>query len=324
MRNEFTAAWAFAVLAFAAPALAQSGAEDFPNRPVRMVVPFPAGGPADVLTRILTQHMTTLWPKGFIIENRAGGNTAIAAQQVARSAPDGYTLLIALDTTLVMNSFKTTGLSYKTSDFALVSMLATTTSILVVPANGAKTVEDLIAKGRANQGKLNYGAGIIPTRLAGFLFTKLAGFEAAFVPYKGSAEVVQGLLDGSIDYAVDGIAPHLNLIRDGRLRALAKLDDAQLVSLPELKPLHSFPGLSGLGQMSVWIALAAPAGTPAPIVSRIHQAVVATTEDAGTKSRLAAIGIRAIHSTPEATTAFVKAETERWGPIVKESGIVIE
>lgn len=325
MKHSITLALAAFILSGAPDkGIAQSGAEDFPNRAVRLVVPFPAGGPADVLARILAQHMTEQWSKGFVIENRPGGNTAIGAQQVARSAPDGYTLLVALDTTLVMNSFKTTNISYKTSDFALISLVATTTSILVVPANGPKTVEELVAKGRANQGKLNYGAGIIPTRLAGFLFTKMAGFEAAFVPYKGSAEVVQGLLDGSIDYAVDGIAPHLNLIKDGRLRGLAKLDDAPLESLPDLKPLYGFPGLKDLGAMSVWIGIAAPAETPAPIVARIHKALVNTTDNPGIKQRLAAIGIRATNSTPEDFTAFVKAETAKWGPVVKESGIVID
>ncbi len=327
MRARFAALLALATLVHAgsAPALrAQTGAEDFPNRPVRIVVPFPAGGPADVLARILTQHMGEQWTKGFIIENRPGGNTAIGAQQVARAAPDGYTLLVALDTTLVMNAFRTTNISYKLSDFALVSLVATTTSILVVPASGAKSVEDLIASGRANQGKLNYGAGIIPTRLAGFLFTKMAGFEAAFVPYKGSAEVVQGLLDGSINYAVDGIAPHLNLVKDGRLRALAKLDEAPLASLPDLKPLHTFPGLKDLGNMSVWIGIAAPAGTPAPIIDKIYKGFANTTNNPGVKERLSAIGIRATNSTPEEFTKFVNAEIAKWGPIVKESGIIIE
>ena len=308
----------------ALPAVAQNEAADFPNRPIRIIVPFPAGGPADVFTRIMAQHMTETWTKGFIIENRPGGNTAIGAVAVARSAPDGYTLLTALDTTLVMNAFRTTNISYKLSDFALISRVATTTSILVVPASGAKSVEELVANGRANDGKLNYGAGIIPTRLAGFLFTKMSGFKAAFVPYKGSPEVVQGLLDGSINYAVDGIAPHLNLIRDGRLRALAKLDDAPLASLPDLKPLHSYPGLNELGNMSVWIGMAAPAGTPAPIVDKLYKAFANTTGNAAVAKRLSDIGIRATSNTPKEFETFVKAEIEKWGPIVKESGIVIE
>lgn len=321
----FARAVLLACAAFSTPAFAQGEpAADFPSRPIRIVVPFPAGGPADVLTRILAQHMGETWTRGFVIENRPGGNTAIGAQAVARAAPDGYTLLTALDTTLVMNAFRTTNISYKLSDFALISRVATTTSILVAPADGARTVEELIANGRANNGKLNYGAGIIPTRLAGFLFTKMAGFNAAFVPYKGSAEVVQGLLDGSINYAVDGIAPHLNLVRSGRLRALAKLDDAPLASLPDLKPLHSYPGLKDLGNMSVWIGIAAPAGTPAPIVDKLYKAFADATSNPGVVKRLGDIGIRATNNTPAEFEAFVKAEIEKWGPIVKESGIVIE
>ena len=303
---------------------AQAGVEDYPNRPVRLVIPFPAGGPSDVLGRILGQHISEQWGKQIVIENRAGANSAIAAQAVARSAPDGYTWLMAMDMTLVLNVMKTTGVGYKVEDFALVSLTALNTSILVVPANGPKTVEELIAKGRANNGKLNYGAGIIPTRLAGFLFTKLSGFEAAFVPYKGSPDVVVGLLDGSIDFAVDGIAPHLNLIKDGRLRALAKMNNRPLAAFPDLKPLHSFPGLSGIGEMSTWQSIIVPAGTPQGIITKIHKVIVAATEDPVVRQKLGVLGMYPIHNTPEEFAKLVKEELLRWGPIVKDSGIVLD
>lgn len=312
---------AFSVM-IASPALAQDS--DYPNRAPRIIVPFPAGGPTDVLARFLAQHISEQWGKQIVIENRPGANSAIGAQVVARAAPDGYTLLMAMDTTLVMNSIKTTGVSYKVEDFALISLAAMNTSILVVRADGPRTVGELIAKGRANPGKLNYGAGIIPTRLAGYLFTKMSGFEAAFVPYKGSPEVVQGLLDGSIDYAVDGIAPHFNLIKDGRLRALAKLNARPLASMPELQPLHTFAGLKGLGEMSTWVGIVAPAGTPQPIIDKIQKATVTATQDETIKQKLVALGIVPMNSTPQEFAAFVKAEIGKWAPIVKESGIVID
>ncbi len=326
MRAMLKAASALLAMSISAatPVFAQSGAEDFPNRPIKLVIPFPAGGPSDVLGRILGQHISEQWGKQIVIENRPGANSAIAAQAVARSTPDGYTWLMAMDMTLVLNAIKTTGVSYKVEDFALISLAALNTSILIVPANGPKTVEELVAKGRANNGKLNYGAGIIPTRLAGYLFTKLSGFEAAFVPYKGSPDVVVGLLDGSIDYAVDGIAPHLNLIKEGRLRALAKMNDRPLEAFPDLKPLHSYPGLSSIGEMSTWQSIIVAAGTPQPIIAKIHKAIVASTEDPVIKQKLGALGMYPIHNTPEEFAKLVKDEIAKWGPVVKDSGIVIE
>ncbi|HEY8578594.1 MAG TPA: tripartite tricarboxylate transporter substrate binding protein [Beijerinckiaceae bacterium] len=313
-----------ALLAAVACGVAQAqGAADYPSRAVRLVVPFPAGGPTDVLARFLAQHMSETWKQGVVVENRAGANSAVGAQVVANAAPDGYTLLMAMDTTLVMNPIAMANLSYKPEDFTLISMAAVNTSILVVPANGPKTVEELIAKGRANPGKLNYGAGIIPTRLAGYLFTKLAGMEAAFVPYKGSSDVVQGLLDGSIDYAVDGIAPHAPLIQDGKLRALAKLNDRPLASMPDLKPLHQVANMPALGEMSTWVGVVGPAGTPRPIVEKVRAAVVAATNDETIRKKLLPLGIVATNSTPEEFSAFVKSELTKWAPIVKESGIVV-
>ncbi|MDB5571439.1 MAG: Tripartite-type tricarboxylate transporter, receptor component TctC [Hyphomicrobiales bacterium] len=315
---------AFAALGFSASAqTADRDAAEFPSRPVRIVVPFPAGGPTDVLARFLGQHLSEQWGKGVVIENRPGANSAIGAQAVAHAQADGYTLLMAMDTTLVMNPIATSQLSYKVADFAPISMAAVNTSVLVVPANGPKTVQELIAKGRANPGKLNYGAGIIPTRLAAILFNKQAGVEATFVPYKGSSDVVQGLLDGSIDYAVDGIAPHLALIKDGKLRALAKLNNRQLDSLPGVEPLAQVANMPSLGEMSTWVGVVAPAGTPRAIVDKIQKSVALATQDKAMQSKLLPLGIVAVNSTPEEFDAFVKSETAKWGPVLRESGITM-
>jgi tripartite-type tricarboxylate transporter receptor subunit TctC len=321
---------AFAALAFSALCVSASAqtepdakTREYPTQPVRIIVPFPAGGPTDVLARFLGQHLSQQWRQSVVIENRPGANSAIGAQQVARSAPDGHTLLMAMDTTLVMSPIVTKQLSYKLEDFALISMAAVNTSILVVPANGPKTVQELIEKGRNNPGKLNYGAGIVPTRLAAFLFNKHAGIDAVFVPYKGSSDVVQALLDGSIDYAVDGIAPHLPLINDGKLRALAKLNARPLASLPDIEPLQQASGLPGLGEMSTWVGVVAPAGTPTALVAKINAAVRAATKDPETEKKLLPLGIVMTSSTPEEFASFVRAEREKWSPIVLESGVAI-
>jgi len=303
-------------------ATAQSAAQGqvYPVRPVRLVVPFPAGGPTDVLARVLGQHMSEKWEQSVVIENRPGAGSAVAAAAVARADPDGYTLLMAMDTTLVMNPLAMKTITYKAEDFAPISLAASNTSILVVPANGAKTVEELIAKGRANPGKLNYGAGIITTRLGAFLFSKLAGIKAVSVPYNGSAEVVRALLDGSIDYAVDGIAPHLPHIRDGKLRALAKLDSKPIESLPDLEPLDKLAKMPELADISTWVGVVAPVGAPRNVIERVREAVVQATNNAEIRRKMAPLGITVTNSTPEEFAALIKSESKRWEPVVRESG----
>ena len=223
----------------AAPAAAQD-ASTFPSRPIRIIVPFPAGGPTDINARIIAQKMSEDFQQPVVIENRPGGNTAIGAQAVAKAEPDGYTLLAAMDTTLVMNPATATApLSYDPfRDFATITLTAKNTSLLTVrAADGPKSVHELIARAKQNPGKLNYGAGIITTRLAGYLFAREAGIAVQLIPYKGSADVVQGLLTGSVDFIVDGVAASLPLIQGGKLRPLAKLNSRPLPVLPDLQPL---------------------------------------------------------------------------------------
>jgi tripartite-type tricarboxylate transporter receptor subunit TctC len=312
------------LLATAAAAFAQGAdAQSFPNRPVRIVVPFPAGGPTDINMRILGQRLSEIWGQGVVIENRPGANTGIGAQMVAKAAPDGYTLLAAMDTTLVMNPATNTPMAYDPfKDFATVTLTARNTSLLLVrAADGPKTAQELIARGKASEKGLTFGAGIIPTRLAGFRFAKEAGFKVVLVPYKGSAEVVQGLLTGSVDFTVDGIASAIPLIRSGQLRALAKLNSRPLNPLPDLQPLSVAAGLPKLDEMGTWIALVAPAATPPAVVRKIHAAVVQAYSDPVLADRLDKAGITIATSTPAELDAYFRSEAERWTKFYKESGI---
>jgi tripartite-type tricarboxylate transporter receptor subunit TctC len=294
---------------------------DFPDRPVRIVVPFPPGGPLDIMTRVYAERFGEKWKQPVVVENRAGGNSAIGAQQVARATPDGYTLLVAMDTTLVMNPLTVPNLNYDAQkDFVLISLMAQNPALLLVPADRAKEVAELIAQAEAQPGKLSYGAGVLPTRLAGYLFNKLAGIDAVFVPYKGSAEVVQGLLTGSIDYAFDGVAPYVSLIERGQVRALAKLSSNPLPQLPTLRPLTEVAHLSGLGDFSVWSGLAAPALTPPAVVERLQRSVADAAADPTVQDRLRQMGIHATSSTSREFSDFVRAETAKWGKVVEESG----
>ncbi len=314
-----------ALLTFAAsaPASAQS---DFPNRPVRIVVPFPAGGPTDVNMRILGQKLSEIWGQGVVIENRPGANTGIGATMVAKAPADGYTLLAAMDTTLVMNPATGTSMSYDPfKDFAAITLTAKNTSLLTVRASdGPKSVQELIARGKASAAKLNYGAGIITTRLAGYQFARAAGFGVVLVPYKGSAEVVQALLTGSVDFIVDGVAPSLSLIRNGQFRALAKLNDRPLTPLPDLPSLAAASGIPELTDMSSWIGLVAPAGTPPAIVQKIQADVVRAYADATVADKLDKAGINAVTMTPSEFDGFFRSEAARWTKAYKEIGIKLD
>jgi len=321
MRTAFAISWL--LLAGIGAAAAQDAAATFPSRPIRIVVPFPAGGPTDVNIRVLGQKLSENLGQSVVIENRPGANTGIGATQVARSAPDGYTLLAAMDATLVMNPATGVSMSYDPfKDFATVTLTAKNTSLLTVRASdGPKDIRDLIARGKQKQ--LTYGAGIIITRLAGMTFARAAGIDVQLIPYNGSAQVVQALLTGSVDFIVDGIAPSLPLISSGQFRPLAKLNTRPLPVLPELKFLAEAAGLP-LPEMSSWIGLVAPAGTPKDIVEKLHREVVKAYADPVVADRLEKAGIMAVTTTPAEFDQFFRAEAARWTEIYRQSGIKLE
>src|SRR5215469_857570 len=310
------------LIMLAAPAAAQ----DFPNRAIRILVPFPAGGPTDILSRVLAQRMGEDFGQPVVVENRPGANTVVGAMQVARAAPDGYTLLAAMDTTLVLNPATIKNLPYDpVRDFTAVTLAAKNTSLLTVRADdGPRTIAELIARAKARPGRLNYGAGILTTRLAGYLFSREAGIDAQLVPYKGSAEVVQGLLTGAVDYIIDGVASSLPLIQSGKFRALAKLNSRPLPALPDVAPLSVVAGMPALEDISSWIALMAPAHTPRPIVDKIQQEVARMYADPALYARLEKAGINAVASTPDELDAFFRKEGVRWERVFRESGIELE
>jgi tripartite-type tricarboxylate transporter receptor subunit TctC len=277
--------------------------------------------------RIIAQRMSDDWKQPVVIENRPGGNTVIGAQIVAKAEPDGYTLLAAMDTTLVLNPATATApLSYDPfHDFATITLTAKNTSLITVrTADGPKSVAELIARARQNPGKLNYGAGIITTRLAGYQFAREAGIKVQMIPYKGSTDVVAGLLTGSVDFAVDGVATSLPLIQAGKLRALAKLNSRPLPVLPDVAPLSVAAGLPQLQDMSSWIGLVAPAGTPRPVIDKIAREVVRIYADPAIADRLEKAGITVATSTPQEFDAFFRAEAKRWTAVFKQSGIKLE
>src|SRR5215831_6552508 len=315
-------ALALAMTAGLAGAQGTADATAYPNRTVRLIVPFPPGGPADIIARFIGQKMSEDWGQPVVIDNRAGGNTAIGALAAARAAPDGYTLLVPMDTTLVMNPLVAPNLPYDAlKDFAPITLLSRNMSLLVVRSDGPKTVKELIAKAKANPGRLNMGAGTITSRLGALLFARSAGIDVQLVPFKGSAEIGQAVLAGTVDFALDSTGTSLPLIEGGHYRALAKYSDRPLPLLPDLPSLSAAADLPDIGESSTWIALAAPAGTPNAIVEKIHRAVASLYADASLVGKLEKAGILPVSSsTPAEFVASIRSETEHWSKVLKESG----
>jgi tripartite-type tricarboxylate transporter receptor subunit TctC len=314
-----------AVAGTASLAIAQTSENDaksYPNRAIRMIVPFPAGGPADIIARFVGQKMSEDWGQPVVIENRAGGNTTIGAQAAARSAADGYTLFVPMDTTMVMNPLITPNLPYDPfKDFSPITLLTKNMSLVVVRSDGPRTIKDLIGRAKAAPGKLNMGAGTITSRLGAMLFAKSAGLDVQLVPFKGSPEIGQAVLAGTVDFALDSTGTSLPLIEAGRYRALAKYSNRPLPMLPDLPSLSEAADLPGLEESATWIALAAPAGTPGTIIDKIQREVATIYSDPAMVARLEKAGILAVASaTPSEFAAFIRSETERWSKVLKDSG----
>jgi tripartite-type tricarboxylate transporter receptor subunit TctC len=296
-------------------------AANYPNRPIHIIVPFPAGGPTDILSRIIGKEMLASWGQTVVIENRPGADTAIGAEVVAKADPDGYTLFAAMDSTMVLNPLLKKELPYDPArDFEPISLGAKNISVLEVGADSsAQTVADLLETLRARPGKLNFGTGTTNGRLAALLFAKLTGTNFAIIPYKGSAETVEGLLTGSVDFGIDGMASSYPLIKAGKFRALAKLSDRPLNQLPDLPPLAEAAGVPELGDISTWIAFYAPAGTSSEIVGKIQHFIATIYADPAVARRLEEEGIVAVSSTPAELKALVHSETERWGKVIHDN-----
>jgi len=310
------------LVAWLSPAAADGDSgKDYPARAIRMIVPFPPGGPVDVLARILGQRMSEHWGKPVVIDNRPGGNTAIGAVLAAKSAPDGYTLFLPMDMTMVMNPLVMPNLPYDPlKDFAPITLLTKNITLITVRSDGPKTIRDLIAKAKAHPGELNMGAGTITSRLGALAFAKAAGIDVTLIPFKGSADITQALLTGAVDFALDAVSNSLPLIEAGKFLALAKYTDRPLPILPDVPSLTAAAGLPKLSESSSWIGMVAPAGTPAPIIDKLQREVVAIYADPVTAQKLAKAGLFAKSSSPEELDALIRSESTRWSKLI-ESGI---
>jgi tripartite-type tricarboxylate transporter receptor subunit TctC len=299
-----------------------ASAQTFPSKPMRIVVPFPPGGGIDLLGRMLAQKMAESVGQPVLVDNRAGGNTVIGAENVARSAPDGHSLLLALDSTMTMIPFTYSKVSYDSvNDFAPVSKLSAT--YIVVVGNPAKlpgkSLREAIEFARANPGKLNFGSAGLTVQLIGEQLAATQGVNITTVPYKGTAAVLPALLAGDIDFAIDGATTYMPHIRSGKLLPLAMAAPKRMDQLPDLPTLREL-GYSQ-AEMDGWLGLFAPGATPRPVVQRLNSEVVKAWADPQVKQKLMANGFEPVPSTPEELAALVKSGMAQWGPVIKKLGI---
>jgi len=306
-------------LTFAMPASAQT----WPDRPIRLIAPFPAGGLVDVLARAVGDQMSKTLGQPIIVENRAGagGNTGAAA--VASAAPDGYTLLMSSAGILTANPHLYAKMPFDAATaFIPVSNVAQMNMLVVVhPKVPAQTLKEFVALARKNPGKLNFGSpGIGTTGHLGLaMFMHAAKVQITHVPYKGAAPAVTDLIAGQIDGVVDNPPTVISHIQAGRLRALAFAAKERLALLPDV-PTAAEAGVANFEATS-WFGIAAPAGTPAPIIARLHKAIAAAVRTPAMTERFAKTGARLVGDTPEHFAGQIRAERVQWGEIIKAAGI---
>jgi len=305
-----------------APALPrQASALDYPVRPVRLVDGFAAGGPVDIVARLLGQWLSQQFGQSFVVDNRPGAATNIATEEVVRAAPDGYTLLWTT-TANTTNATLYDNLSFNfMRDIAPVATIDRFPLVMEVnPAVPAKTVPEFIAYAKANPGKINYGSGGIGTiqHVAGELFKFMTGVDVVHVPYRGAALVLNDLLAGQVQASFSPIASSLGYIRADRLRALAVTGTARSPALPDLPTVAEFlPGY----EASAVDGIGAPAKTPAEIIDKLNKAVKAAVADPAIATRLADLGSVPLSMSPAEYRAFIAAETEKWAKVIKFAGI---
>ncbi len=297
-------------------------AQNYPNKPVRMVVPFPAGGSTDIVGRTVAQKLSEMWGQPVIVDNRPGGGTVIATDLVAKAAPDGYTLLVT-PAPFTINPSLLAKLPYDAlADFAAVTLLNTTPLVLVVnPGVPAKSVKELIALAQSKPGKLNYGSSTIggSNHLAGELFNAMAGVKMVHIPYKGNAPALTDLVGGHVDLIFNGLTSALPLIKAGKLRALAVTSMQRSSALPDV-PTVDETGLKGFEAVA-WNGLGAPAKTPREIIAKINADAVKIVNSPELKERLKTEGSDPVGNTPEQYAAFLRDEVAKWARVIKFAGV---
>lgn len=300
--------------------MAASWGQEFPSKPVRLIVPFPTGGGSDLLARILAQRLHTKWGQPVIVENRAGAGGNLGAEYVARSEPDGHTLLISSPGPLVINKNLYEKLGFDPDTLVPVSIVARNYAVLVAhPKVGVKDVRQLVALAKAQPDRLNYatpGNGSTP-HLATELFKSMAGVKMAHVPYKGSGPAFTDLLGGQVDVMFADVFTALQHIRSGKLHALALGGGKRDPLLPNVPVMAEV--IPGFGYM-VWQGVVAPAGTPPVVTGNLSSAIAEVLNQPDVAKRLSEVGLEPVGSTPAEMAQVMNADRRRWGTVIRATG----
>jgi len=300
------------------------GAQEFPTKPITFVVPFAAGSATDQLARALGQSVTDQGRQAVVIDNKPGASGFIAAQQVAKANPDGYTVLITTNTTHAANEHLYKTLPYDpVKDFAPVTLLGKGGQVMVVNMKvPASSVQEFIAIAKKDPGKYSFGSGSSSSRIAGELFQQMAGVKLLHVPYKSNPLAVTDLLGGQIDMMITDNATGLPQVKGGKVRALGMSSLKRSPLAPDV-PTIDEAGVKGY-EMSYWFAAYVPAKTPAAVVQKLHDMLVAATKSPSARNFYESTGTEAVVSTPDELAKFQSAESQKWGRIIKAAGITPE
>jgi tripartite-type tricarboxylate transporter receptor subunit TctC len=303
-----------------------AGAQDYPNKPIRLIAPYPPGGTTDILARAIAAKLGDALGQPVVVENKTGAGGLIGHEFVAKAPPDGYTLVLGNSAALAVSVSLYPKMPYDPlTDFAPITELAAGQLVLVAnPALNVKTVPQLIDLAKARQGKLNAGLSAVGSihHLLTELMKSKAGVEWANVPYKGSGPMLVDLISGQTNFAFDNIPSALAFVKSGKLQAIAVSGRERTPLLPDVPTLEE-SGLAGVEGVA-WHGLLAPAGTPKPIVDRLHAEVVKILRTPEMKTFLANQGLDAVGNTPEQFAAFIRAENVKWAKVAKEAGAKLE
>ncbi len=312
-------------IAAAASAIAQDGAADFPNRPIRVIVSVPAGGGVDTVTRMVTDKMRPALRQPLVVENKSGAGGSVAAETVYNADPDGYTLLASQPAPITTNPFLYKSLNYDPTRLTPVAIMSHIPNVLLVRSDfPAKTVQEFIAYAKANPGKLNYGSQGIGTtsHLTAELFQTVTKTKLIHVPYKGTAPALNDLIGGNVDLMFNEMATSLQLHKAGKARILAVTTKTRVASLPDIPTLEE-AGVVGCDS-DTWNALTAPPKTPAAVVAKLNDAANKALHDPELLDHFGKISLSPGGGTPAEMAAFVTKETRRWSEVIRAANITAE